>query len=241
MPASWILFDVGGVLELVDDRTWPAAYVARCADRLDITVADFEARLATVMLPDAGTRSGVEEEFWQVYGSAVGADQHVLQQMRADFWDAYCGAANTELIDFVRSLVGRTGLAILSNSADGAREQEEQRYGFSTIFDPICYSHEIGVNKPDPLAYRIALDAMGTEPEAVLFVDNRVVNVEAAQAIGMHGLLHADNRNTLGRISSWLTERHGDQLPRVTDRRGDPERATQHDRPAVRAGSAPRH
>lgn len=241
MPASWILFDVGGVLELVDDRTWPAAYVARCADRLDITVAEFETRLAAVMLPDAATRSGVEEEFWQVYGSAVGADPEVLQQLRADFWDAYCGEANTELIDFVRSLVGRIGLAILSNSADGAREQEEQRYGFSSIFDPICYSHEIGVNKPDPLAYRVALDAMGAEPAAVLFVDNRTVNVEAAQAIGMHGLLHTDNPTTLARITSWLTERDVDQPPMAPHPGGEPRCATQHDRPAVRDGSAARH
>lgn len=206
MPASWILFDVGGVLELVDDQTWPASYVARCADRLGITVLEFEDRLATVTLPDAGTRTGVEEEFWQVYGSAVGAAPDVLQQFRADFWDAYCGAPNTELINFVRSLVGRVGLAILSNSADGAREQEERRYGFSTIFDPILYSHEIGVNKPDPRAYRIAVDSMGAEPETVLFVDNRIANVEAAQAIGMPGLLHTDNHTTLDMINAWLTE-----------------------------------
>lgn len=209
MPASWILFDVGGVLELVDDQTWPAAYVARCADRLGITVAEFEERLATVRLPDAGTRTGVEEEFWQVYGSAVGAGPDLLQEWRTDFWDTYCGVANTDLINFVRSLVGRVGLAILSNSADGAREQEEKRYGFSAIFDPILYSHEIGVNKPDPQAYRIALDAMGADAGAVIFVDNRIVNVEAAQAIGMQGLLHTDNHTTLAMINAWLT---GQQL-----------------------------
>lgn len=207
MPGCWILFDVGGVLELVDDQNWPAAYVARCADRLGITVADFEDRLATVMLPDAGTQSGVEEEFWQVYGSAVGAGPDILQELRADFWDTYCGVANTDLINFLRPLVGRVGLAILSNSADGAREQEERRYGFSAIFDPILYSHEIGVNKPDPRAYRIALEAMRAAPETVLFIDNRITNVEAAQAIGMHGLLHADNQLTLQMINAWLAER----------------------------------
>ncbi|WP_230208224.1 HAD-IA family hydrolase [Microlunatus sp. Gsoil 973] len=205
MPASWILFDVGGVLELVDDVTWPVAYVARCADRLSITVEEFESRLATTQLPDAGTRSGVEDDFWRVLGSAVGAGQDVLSVMREDFWDAYCGTANVELIDCARSLVGRAGLAILSNSADGAREQEERRYGFSAIFDPICYSHEIGVNKPDPRVYRRTLDAMGAQAEQVLFIDNRPENVEAARRLGMQAVVHADNQATIAMINSWIS------------------------------------
>lgn len=199
-PRTWILFDVGGVLELVDDVSWPAAYVARCADRLDISVDEFEARLDTVLLPDAGTRSGVQDEFWRVYGAAVGARPDVLRTMRADFWDSYCGMANTELINFVRGLIGRVGLAILSNSADGARQQEERRFGYSAIFDPICYSHEIGVTKPDPRAFRIACDRMRTTPDQVIFVDNAAPNISAAAGLGMQAILHTDNATTIDGI-----------------------------------------
>lgn len=206
MAAPWILFDVGGVLELVDDEAWPVAYVARCAARLGISVGEFEARLATVRLPDAGTRSGVEEEFWEVFGTAVGAGPELLPCIRADFWDCYCGTANVALINYARSLAGRVGLAILSNSADGAREQEERRYGFSAIFDPICYSHEIGVNKPDPEAYRIALDRMNADPQSVLFIDNRAGNVEAARRFGMQAGLHQDNEATIDMITRWLSD-----------------------------------
>lgn len=208
MPDRWILFDVGGVLERVDDATWPTAYVARCAGRLGISAAEFEARLATARLPDAGTRSGVEEEFWRVWGSAIGARPEQLQVMRADFWDAYCGSADTELLGFAGSLVGRVGLAILSNSADGARQEEERRYGFSAIFDPICYSHEIGVNKPDPRAFRIALQAMGARADDVLFVDNRPENTDAAQRLGMRAILHSDTRATIAKITGWLSADH---------------------------------
>lgn len=215
MPGRWILFDVGGVLELVDDASWPISYVARCARRLGISADEFEARLATVLLPDSGTRSGVEEEFWRVYGAAVGAGPQQLQAMRDDFWDAYCGRANTELIDFARSLVGRVGLAILSNSADGAREQEERRFGFASVFDPICYSHEIGVNKPDERAFRAALDRMRTTPESVIFVDNRVENTEAATALGLQSVLHVDNPTTIGAITAMLATSSADPLPNL--------------------------
>jgi putative hydrolase of the HAD superfamily len=211
VPDRWILFDVGGVLELVDDASWPITFVARCAQRLGISVEEFEARLATVRLPDAGTRSGVEDEFWRVYGTAVGADPGQLQAIRDDFWDAYCGQANAELIEFARSLVGRVGLAILSNSADGAREQEERRFGFSAVFDPICYSHEIGVNKPDERAFRAALDRMGAKPDSVIFVDNRAENVEAARKLGLVALLHVGNRTTIEAITRLLAGLPADQ------------------------------
>ena len=207
MPASWILFDVGGVLELVDDEAWPVAYVGRCADRLGISAEEFEARLDTVRLPDASIHSGVEEEFWQVFASAVGAGPALLPTIRDDFWDSYCGTVNSELINYARSLMGQVGLAILSNSADGAREQEEQRFGFSAIFDPIRYSHEIGVNKPDLEAYRIAVTRMETEPGSVLFIDNRAANVEAARRFGMRAWLHQDNPATIAMISGWLSGR----------------------------------
>lgn len=211
MPASWILLDVGGVLQLVDDQAWPVAYVGRCADRLGISVDELEARLSTVRLPDAGTRSGVEDEFWTVFSSAIGAGPPLLSTIRNDFWDSYCGTANVELINYTMSLVGQVGLAILSNSADGAREQEERRFGFSAIFNPICYSHEIGVNKPDPQAYRIAVDRMGTEPASVLFIDNRTANVEAARRFGMQAARHQDNHTTIDVISRWLAERRSAQ------------------------------
>lgn len=67
------------------------------------------------------------------------------------------------------------------------------------------FSHEIGVNKPEPQAYRLALEAMGASPEAVLFVDNRAQNVDAARALGIAAVLHRDNRSTIAAINDHLT------------------------------------
>ncbi|WP_417554408.1 HAD family hydrolase [Microbacterium sp.] len=124
--------------------------------------------------------------------------------MRADFWDAYCGTGNTELIDYARSLKSRVGLAILSNSAAGAREEEERRYGFSKIFDPICYSHEQGVNKPDPQAYLAALRRLDADPADVLFIDDHQVSIDGAAAVGIRGILHRDNATTIAAIERFL-------------------------------------
>jgi FMN phosphatase YigB (HAD superfamily) len=43
--------------------------------------------------------------------------------------------------------------------------------------------------KPDPAIYRYVLKELGVQPETTLFIDDRQVNVEAANAMGMKGLV----------------------------------------------------
>ncbi|MDH2443702.1 HAD-IA family hydrolase [Amnibacterium sp. CER49] len=206
-PVRWLLLDIGGVLELVDDGDWPRRYRDRWAARLGLTPEEFDRRRAGAHLPDSTTRSGVEQEWWTRLGTAVGASGPLLVEMRADFWDAYCGTANTELLAALAALRGRVGLAILSNSGDGAREEEERRYGFSRLFAPIRYSHETGVVKPSPEAFTSALDALGAAPQEVLLVDDAPANVDAARALGIRAHLHEDNPGTLAAIHAALADR----------------------------------
>jgi len=194
----WLLLDVGGVLELVDDDAWPARFSARWAARAGLTTGEAAERLAAADLPDASTCEGVIDEYWQRTGRALGLPPATVDEMTSDFWDEYCGHPNTALLDALRGLPARVRLAILSNSSDGARQQEERRYGFSTLFDPVCYSHEIGALKPDPNAFRIVLSRMGADAEDVLFIDDRPENVSAARREGMHAHLHDDTARTIG-------------------------------------------
>jgi putative hydrolase of the HAD superfamily len=201
---DWLLFDVGGVLEIVDDD-WFLRFTERCAARIGIPHERLQARLDAADLPDSTIRSDVEDRWWRAFGRAVDAGPDALAAIRTDFWNAYCGRPDDLLLGEARALVGRVGLAILSNSADGARREEERRYGFASIFDPIGYSHEIGVEKPDARAFQIMLAAMGSAPERVLFIDDVAENIEAARALGMHAHRHAGDHETLSVIRQALT------------------------------------
>ena len=204
MPLDWVLFDVGDVLEICDDGEWPRTWSQRFAQSLGIDAGEFEARVAAAELPAAQVRDDVEKEYWQLLGDAVGADSVLLDRMVADFWDFYCGEPNTELVQFARSLRGTVGVAILSNSGDGARREEERRYGYSAIFDPICYSHEIGATKPNAAAYAAALNVMGAAADEVLFVDNAPSCVEGARQCGIAAVLHEDNETTIAAVREAL-------------------------------------
>lgn len=200
----WVLYDVGGVLEIVDDESWQHTWMDGWSARLGLSIVEMRHRLAAAQLPDMTRRSGVEAEYWQRFGAALEVDGAQVAAMRAEFWDAYCGRANDELLDHARTLHGRVGLAILSNSADGAREEEERRFGFATLFDPICYSHEQGMEKPDPGAYLAALEKMGASSDDVLFIDDREGAVRGAEECGIRAVLHRDNATTIAAIENFL-------------------------------------
>lgn len=205
MPATkWILYDIGGVLEIVDDGLWQPRFVARWRERSGFTVEEYGARLDRAQLPAIDREPGTAQEYWRRVGIALEFDEAETSRMRTEMWDAYCGELNAGLMEHARSLSGRAGRAILSNSVDGAREEEERRYGFSAVFDPICYSHELGVAKPDGAVYRAVLDRLDAAPDDVLFIDDHQVAVDGAAAVGMRSILHRDNAATIAAIEEFL-------------------------------------
>lgn len=203
---KWILYDIGGVIEIVDDHSWPGTLRAMWSARSGLTPEEYDARLSAADLPDTTVNMGVVDQHWRGMADALHLSAAEIASMRAELWDAYCGEENTELLDHARSLSGRARLAILSNSGDGAREEEERRFGLSAVFDPICYSHEQGVLKPDARAFEQALARMNTTADQVLFIDDNPPNVQAAQALGIHALLHSDNTTTIAAIERFLAE-----------------------------------
>lgn len=200
----WVLFDIGGVLEHVDDGQWQEELMTRWADRAGMSRAEYDAAIEAADLPRIDLVQGRAAVYWDGFARALGFTREQRDEALAEMWDSYCGDANTPLIDFARTLRGRAGVAILSNSADGAREEEERRYGFSSVFDPICYSHEIGANKPDPEAYAVALAAMGAEPTDVFFIDDRAQQIEGAARLGILGIVHVDNATTIAAVEDFL-------------------------------------
>lgn len=58
------------------------------------------------------------------------------------------------------------------------------------LFDGVVDSSEVGVRKPDPAIYELALRAGPTVvPERAVFLDDHQANVEAARALGITGIL----------------------------------------------------
>ena len=62
------------------------------------------------------------------------------------------------------------------------------RYDFFGWFDGIVVSGEEGTIKPDPKLYQTLLERYDIDPSRAVFIDDNKVNVEAAEALGIHGI-----------------------------------------------------
>jgi len=62
------------------------------------------------------------------------------------------------------------------------------------LFEVVIDSSHAGVRKPDPKIFQLALDGLGVTPERSVFLDDFPGNVDAADAIGIHGILVGTDR-----------------------------------------------
>jgi 2-haloacid dehalogenase len=63
------------------------------------------------------------------------------------------------------------------------------RFPFLDLLDDVVVSGREGIAKPDPAVYRLAAERAGLPLSALAFVDDKVLNVEAATALGMRGIV----------------------------------------------------
>ena len=82
--------------------------------------------------------------------------------------------------------------AITNFSADFWPPFRAKEESFFSRFRDIVVSGEVKLLKPDPAIYFLALDRFGLRPADALFVDDRRINVEGAEAVGMQGHLFLD-------------------------------------------------
>jgi putative hydrolase of the HAD superfamily len=58
--------------------------------------------------------------------------------------------------------------------------------GDYSVFDTVYASHKIGIAKPRPEFYRYILEQENVPPSQIVFIDDNLENIEAAQRLGIH-------------------------------------------------------
>ncbi|HKS54461.1 MAG TPA: HAD-IA family hydrolase [Steroidobacteraceae bacterium] len=81
--------------------------------------------------------------------------------------------------------------ALLSNSNALHWNRVVEDFGLGTLFEHRFVSHLTGKIKPDPDAFEHVARSLGCDPASVFFLDDNLLNVEAARAVGMQGAVAA--------------------------------------------------
>jgi putative hydrolase of the HAD superfamily len=78
--------------------------------------------------------------------------------------------------------------AILSNMGDNVLANLQREFLWIHNFDVLVWSFQHLMAKPDPAIYRLVLEKLNVQPGEALFLDDKLVNIKAAQALGMHAI-----------------------------------------------------
>lgn len=126
--------------------------------------------------------------YWREMMSALGLSPAVdVHTFRADLFMGE--QINQEVVAIAEQLHQRYPLALLSNAMDDLEGLLEYTFRLRHLFRVVINSATVGVAKPEPAAYWLALDGLGLQPAEALFIDDKPRNIVAAEQLGIPSLL----------------------------------------------------
>jgi 2-haloacid dehalogenase len=198
MSATAVIFDVGNVLYGWD----PESFLSR-------QLADDEARLRFIE----------DVDLWNWHDTLDGGRpfDEAAAELSEKFpayaelisaWGNRFGETIGDPVPGVHEIVAELEarcvplFAITNFSADFWPPFYAKEEAFFGRFRDIVVSGQEKLLKPDPALYFRALDRFGLKPREALFVDDRLINVEGAEAVRMHAHLFTTAEDLRARLEA---------------------------------------
>ena len=138
---------------------------------------------------DEGKLTGLA--FWEKLLKDGGLNLNAGAAEELNQWDARMWTTENPAMLGWQLGLKRQGIltAILSNMGDNVHANIEREFDWLPRFDALVWSYQLRMAKPDPAIYLHVLKELGTRPDETLFLDDKLVNIEAAEALGIKSIL----------------------------------------------------
>ncbi len=109
---------------------------------------------------------------------------------------------NNKILEYILDLreQGYT-TALLSNIPKQSIRRRFTEEEIVQHFDKIYLSGELGIAKPDEAIYRHAFEDLGYEASECIFIDDMKRNVQAAENVGMKGIVYQSTDDCINKIN----------------------------------------
>ena len=138
---------------------------------------------------DEGKLTGLA--FWQKFIRQAGLKLPATTVDELNLWDARMWTTQNPAMLAWQEQLKQRGLltAILSNMGDNVLANIEREFAWIHRFDVLVWSFQLHMAKPDPAIYLHTLNELDVEPAEMLFLDDKIENIEAARALGIQAIL----------------------------------------------------
>ncbi len=178
-----VIFDYGGVCK---------------AETEDIIVKDIA---KSCKIPYSAAKNA-EEELKPLYETGMINDPEywrrfqlitkcVLPKNCLSLWTRKYGGSSKKIkatLAMVRKLKKNYDVAVLSDTVPPHERYNEERENYH-IFDYVFLSTQMRMKKPNPKVFRHVLKTMGIKANEAVFIDDRKINADAAEKLGIHSIL----------------------------------------------------
>jgi putative hydrolase of the HAD superfamily len=141
-------------------------------------------------------------EYWADVRQQLGLDEDSIATLEQDYFSG--DELDLELVKYARGLQTQGyPIGLLSNDSLALMDKL-QSLGIRDLFNPAVISAQIGVMKPDPQAYQIALERLGNKPGTVIFIDDMPANIDGARQLGIHAIQYTTTPALQASLTSLL-------------------------------------
>ena len=77
---------------------------------------------------------------------------------------------------------------------------------YSSVFEGLYYSNEIGLRKPDTSCYEYVIEQNSLNKSETLFIDDTEKNIEGAKKTGIQTFLYPQNKNLKETLANVLAQ-----------------------------------
>ena len=137
---------------------------------------------------------GRHADFWRVTGDALDYALETLglgdAALRDRLMHAYLSLDAFPEVPAVLARLREMGVrtAILSNGSPAMLRAAVESAGIGTLLDAVLSVEEVGVYKPHPKVYQLAVDRLGVAREEIFFQSSNAWDAWAASAFGMRAV-----------------------------------------------------
>lgn len=182
-PKPILVFDFGGVIAEADYEVL-YLHLERALNLSRPQVMQIVSQLR-----DSRLKGVSEEQFWKDYAASSNTSlpENWMETLETVKQSAVWPIPRMiELVKKLKSLGYR--VAMLSN-VQKHQAKIVRDTGLYLYFDPLVFSCEIGVEKPNIEAYQILLQRLHAKPCQCIMIDDSPENIEAAKRLGMGTIL----------------------------------------------------
>ncbi len=195
-----IMFDYGNVLALHDRLE----ICRRFSKHTPCSAEEIAARIfdTEIEYDSESGRYNSREHFRRVK-AAVGGDEGWAYD---EFVDEYKNVftLNEEAVQALSYAAQRARVFVLSNTTYLHSLWLFEQESLATLPESYIFSYKVGVMKPNPEIWRIALDRSGVPPQMCLYIDDLQPYCAAAEAMGIRSIHYRRGvTDLLGEIGKW--------------------------------------